>query len=148
MSVCLVTGGAGFIGSHLVEALLRDGHEVRVLDNFSTGHQSNLTEVLSKIKLIHGDITHSATARVAMEGVELVFHQAALASVARSLDDPMATHHANATGTLNLLVAARDAGVQRFIYGASSSAYGNSVKLPKQESDPTNPLSPYAASKL
>jgi UDP-glucose 4-epimerase len=148
MSVCLVTGGAGFIGSHIVDALIRDGHRVRVLDNFSTGNPSNLTEVLERIELINGDLTDPATARSAVDGVEVVFHQAALASVARSLDDPMATHHVNATGTLTLLLAARDAGVRRFIYAASSSAYGNSPKLPKQECDPTHPLSPYAASKL
>jgi len=148
MSACLVTGGAGFIGSHLVEALIRDRHQVRVLDNLSTGSKLNLADTLDRIDLIEGDITDRATAVAAMQGVELVFHQAALASVTRSLDDPIATHHVNATGTLNLLLAARDAGVRRFIYAGCSSAYGSSIKLPKQEADPTNPISPYAASKL
>ncbi len=148
MARCLVTGGAGFIGSHLVDALLAAGHGVRVLDNFSTGSPANLTEVRSRIELITGDLTDLETVRSAVRGVEWVFHQAALASVPRSVADPLATHLACANGTLHVLLAAREAGVRRVIYAASSSAYGNTVRLPKRESDPTNPLSPYAVAKL
>jgi UDP-glucose 4-epimerase len=147
MSVCLVTGGAGFIGSHLVDALVRQGHTVRVLDNLSTGSYANLHEVRSQIELIEGDVTDPAAVQAATAGVELVFHQAALASVSRSLSDPLATHQVCSTGTLLLLLAARDAGVRRVIYAASSSAYGNSEKLPKRESDPCMPASPYAVAK-
>lgn len=148
MAVCLVTGGAGFIGSHLVEALVDRGHRVRVLDNFSTGDRANLDEVRERIELIDGDITDLETVRRATRGVELVFHQAALASVPRSVANPLATHRACVDGTLNVLVAARDAGVRRVVYAASSSAYGNSQRLPKTETDPTAPLSPYAVAKL
>jgi UDP-glucose 4-epimerase len=148
MAVCLVTGGAGFIGSHLVEALAERGHRVKVLDNFSTGDRANLDAVRDRIDLLDGDITDLETVRSAMRGVELVFHQAALASVPRSVANPMATHRACADGTLNVLLAARDAGVRRVVYAASSSAYGNSDRLPKRETDPTAPLSPYAVAKL
>jgi UDP-glucose 4-epimerase len=148
MAVCLVTGGAGFIGSHLVDALVAEGHDVRVLDNFSTGKRENLAGVRQRIELIADDITDPSAVRSAMHGVELVFHQAALASVPRSVADPVATHNACATGTLNVLVAARDAKVRRVIYAASSSAYGDSVRMPKHEDDPTRPLSPYAVAKL
>jgi UDP-glucose 4-epimerase len=146
--VCLVTGGAGFIGSHLVEALLARGHRVRVLDNFSTGRRENLTPYRGDIELIAGDLTDLNTVRAATRDAEVVFHQAALASVPRSVADPLATHQACATGTLHVLMAAREAGVRRVIYAASSSAYGNSPQLPKCETDPTVPLSPYAAAKL
>lgn len=148
MSVCLVTGGAGFIGSHLVEALVEQGHDVRVLDNLSTGSLANLYGVIDRVDFIRGDITDQETVRRAVRGAELVFHQAALASVPRSVADPVATHQACATGTLHVLTAAREAGVRRVVYAASSSAYGNSVRLPKRESDPTGPLSPYAVAKL
>jgi UDP-glucose 4-epimerase len=148
MSVCLVTGGAGFIGSHLVDALLGAGHEVRVLDNFVTGSHANLARSCTSIELIEGDVTHLDLVRKVSQGVELVFHQAALASVPRSVADPAATHHACATGTLHVLMAAREAGVRRVVYAASSSAYGNKEKLPKTETDPPQPLSPYAAAKL
>jgi UDP-glucose 4-epimerase len=148
MKVCLVTGGAGFIGSHLVDALVVQGHQVRVLDNFSTGNPANLDNVRSQIELIEGDVTDPETLKAATEGVELVFHQAALASVSRSLSDPLATHEVCATGTLRLLLAAREAGVRRVIYAASSSAYGNSEKLPKRETDTLRPASPYAVAKL
>jgi UDP-N-acetylglucosamine/UDP-N-acetyl-alpha-D-glucosaminouronate 4-epimerase len=148
MAIYLVTGGAGFIGSHLADALIADGHTVRVLDNLSTGSRDNLATVRDRIQMIDGDITDPATVRHAMRGVEVVFHQAALASVPRSVADPLATHAACATGTLNILVAARDAKVRRVVYAASSSAYGDSVRMPKHEDDPTRPLSPYAVAKL
>jgi UDP-glucose 4-epimerase len=148
MSTCLVTGGAGFIGSHLVEALLGAGHVVRVLDNFSTGSRDNLAAVRDRVEIIPGDVTDEETVHIAMREVELVFHQAALASVPRSIADPLATHHACVTGTLHVLQAAREAKVRRVVYAASSSAYGNTERLPKTETDPTNPLSPYAVAKL
>jgi UDP-glucose 4-epimerase len=148
MAICLVTGGAGFIGSHLTEALVAEGHTVRVLDDFSTGNRDNLAAIRQHIQLLEGGITDLATVRLAVRGVEVVFHQAALASVPRSVADPSATHAACATGTLNVLVAARDARVRRVVYAASSSAYGDSVRLPKHEDDPTRPLSPYAVAKL
>jgi UDP-glucose 4-epimerase len=148
MTVSLVTGGAGFIGSHLVEALLARGNTVRVLDNFSTGDVANLERVRDRVEMVYGDITDLETVQSAVKGVEVVFHQAALASVPRSIADPLATHRACVTGTLNVLVAARAADVRRVVYAASSSAYGGSRKLPKDEDDPTLPLSPYAVAKL
>jgi UDP-glucose 4-epimerase len=148
MSTCLVTGGAGFIGSHLVEALLGAGHVVRVLDNFSTGSRDNLAPVRDRVEVIPGDITDEETVHIAMREVEVVFHQAALASVPRSVADPLATHRACVDGTLFVLQAAREAKVRRVVYAASSSAYGNTERLPKSEADPTNPLSPYAVAKL
>jgi nucleoside-diphosphate-sugar epimerase len=149
MTTCLVTGGAGFIGSHLTDALVERGHRVRVLDDFSTGRQTNLAHLLPKhIELIAGDLTDAKVLHAALRDVELVFHQAALPSVLRSVEDPLSTHRVCATGTLELLAASRQAGVRRVIYAASSSAYGNSERLPKSESDPTNPLSPYAVAKL
>ena len=148
MTVCLVTGGAGFIGSHLVEALVVRGHLVRVLDNFSTGDPANLGGVRDHVEVIEGDVTDLEVVRQATRGAELVFHQAALASVPRSVADPLATHDACATGTLHVLQAAREAGVRRVVYAASSSAYGGLAKLPKSEDDPTVPLSPYAVAKL
>src|SRR5262245_11774537 len=132
MSLCLVTGGAGFIGSHLVEALVDRGHAVRVLDNLSTGRLANLAEVQDQVEFINGDLVDASAVRRAVEGVELVFHQAALASVPRSVADPMATHQVCVNGTLNVLLAARDAKVRRVIYAASSSAYGNTATLPKR----------------
>jgi UDP-glucose 4-epimerase len=148
MPRCLVTGGAGFIGSHLVEALAARGHELRVLDNFATGDPANLAGVRDRVDLVEGDITDLEVVRSAMRGVDLVFHQAALASVPRSVADPMATHRACVDGTLHVLLAAKEQRVRRVVYAASSSAYGNSARLPKRESDPTAPLSPYAAAKL
>lgn len=144
----LVTGGAGFIGSHLVEALLQRGESVRVVDNFSTGRVENLRGCAPRIELITGDISDPAIARVAVDGVEVIFHEAALPSVPRSLRDPLGTHQANASGTLQMLHAAHQAGVKRFIYAASSSAYGNTPTLPKIETMPANPRSPYAVAKL
>src|SRR5262245_26142376 len=148
MSIQLVTGGAGFIGSHLVEALVAQGKRVRVLDDFSTGDRDNLEAVRDRVEIVEGDITDFETVRRATKGCEVVFHQAALASVPRSIANPIATHRACVDGTLNVLLAARDGGVRRVVYAASSSAYGNSVRLPKSEGDPTSPLSPYAVAKL
>ena len=148
----LVTGGAGFIGSHVTERLLSEGRDVRVLDDFSTGRRENFHFPLGpgagRLEVVSGDIADPGLARRAVEGVEHVFHQAAIPSVPRSVADPLASHHANATGTLNMLIAARDAGVKRFIYASSSSVYGDSERLPKVETMPAAPLSPYAVSKL
>jgi len=144
----LVTGGAGFIGSHLVEALVDRGHRVRVLDNFRSGARSNLRGVREDIEILTGDGADPRAARRAVEGIEVVFHQAAIPSVARSVENPTISHAANATATLTALVAARDAGVRRFIYASSSSVYGDSQRLPKRESMPPHPLSPYAVGKL
>lgn len=148
MGFYLVTGGAGFIGSHLVDALVERGHRVRVFDNFSTGHRHNLEHHGDRVEVVDGDVTDLEAVRRAARGVEVAFHQAALASVPRSVANPLATHRACADGTLHVLIASRDAGVRRVVYAASSSAYGNSVKLPKSEGDPTAPLSPYAVAKL
>ena len=148
MSLALVTGGAGFIGSHLVEGLLARGYKVRVLDNFATGRRENLADVLQRIELLEGSVTNLTTARSAMRGVEAVFHQAALPSVPRSVKNPLESNEVNITGTLNILVAARDAGVKRVVYAASSSAYGDQPTLPKVETMPPDPLSPYAIAKL
>ncbi len=144
----LVTGGAGFIGSHLVQTLLDRGNPVRVVDNFSTGRRENLAPFADRIDLVEGDLSDPAIATRAVEGVRLVFHQAALPSVPRSIRDPLHTHASNVTATLNLLEAARNAGVRRFVYAASSSAYGDTPTLPKVETMPTNPRSPYAVAKL
>ena len=148
MASYLVTGGAGFVGSHIVEELIGLGERVRVLDNFSTGRRENLAPVLEHVDLVEGDLCDLATVRRAMEGVDYVLHQAALASVQRSVDDPLAAHTANATGTLHLLMAARDEGVKRVVYASSSSVYGDSPVLPKQEDHLPRPKSPYAVSKL
>lgn len=148
MSTILVTGGAGFIGSHISTALLAKGHTVRVLDNFSTGYESNLAAIRDRIELNRADLCDLDAVRKAVEGVEVVFHQAALASVPRSVEDPLATHHACVTGTVNLLNSARKAGVRRVVYAASSSAYGDSAWSSKREADMPSPLSPYAAAKL
>lgn len=150
----LVTGAAGFIGSHLLEALLRLGQEVVGLDNFATGHRRNLDEVRAAVgeaawarhRFIEGDIVDPVTCRAACEGVEIVLHEAALGSVPRSIENPLATHAANATGFVNMLVAARDAGA-RFVYAASSSTYGDHPALPKIENLIGRPLSPYAVTK-
>jgi UDP-glucose 4-epimerase len=148
MAVCLVTGGAGFIGSHLVEGLLANNHLVRVLDNFSTGSPENLENIRCRIDLITADLADAGSLQTAMQGVELVFHQAGLGSILQSSTDPVAIHHACATATLQVLAAAQTAGVRRVIYAASANAYGNSDRLPFRETDQPHPLSPYAAAKL
>jgi len=148
MAVYLVTGGAGFIGSHLATRLVDDGYAVRVLDNLSTGRRYNLIHLAGRIEFFHGDITDAKTVDRALDGVEVVFHQAALASVPRSLNNPMETHTTCVTGTLKLLDAARRAGVRRMVYAASSSAYGDQPEMPKRESQLPSVLSPYAAAKL
>jgi UDP-glucose 4-epimerase len=144
----LVTGGAGFIGSHLVTALLREGHRVRVLDDLSSGKKSNLSHVKDDVELLIGDCADLTTARQAVRGIEIVYHEGAMPSVARSVKDPLTSHRANATATLTMLTAARDAGVRRFLYAGSSSVYGDAKKLPKREDMEPCPLSPYAAGKL
>ncbi len=152
----LVTGGAGFIGSHLVEHLLRAGQDVVTLDNFATGHRRNLEEVEATVgpdarerhRFIEGDIRDPAACREACAGVTYVLHQAALGSVPRSIEHPADSHASNVTGFLNMLVAARDAGAQRFVYASSSSVYGDHPGLPKVEAETGEVLSPYAATKL
>ncbi|MGH7830793.1 MAG: SDR family oxidoreductase [Candidatus Binatia bacterium] len=144
----LVTGGAGFIGSHIVEGLVAGGRKVRVIDDFITGRRENLNGLLEKIELVQGDILDLDLVKKAVEGVEVVFHQAALRSVPLSVDNPLATNEVNTQGTLNVLVASRDAGVGRVVYASSSSVYGDSPQLPKREEHATAPISPYAVSKL
>jgi len=148
MPLALVTGGAGFIGSHLVEGLLARDYKVRVLDNFATGKRENLASVLTQIELLEGSVANLTTARSAMRNVDVVFHQAALPSVPRSVKNPLESNEVNITGTLNILLAARDAGVKRVVYAASSAAYGNQPTLPKVETMTPDPLSPYAIGKL
>ncbi|MCC7438548.1 MAG: SDR family oxidoreductase [Armatimonadetes bacterium] len=144
----LVTGGAGFIGSNLVRAVLERGERVRVLDNFSTGRWDNLRDVLGQIELVEGDIRSYHIVREAVDGMDIVFHQAALPSVPRSIKDPITTHDVGATGTLNILQAARDCRVGRVVFASSSSIYGDTPTLPKHEGMTPSPLSPYAISKL
>jgi len=144
----LVTGGAGFIGSNLVRALNRRGHAVRVLDNLSTGRRNNLPASASAVELVEGDLRDLAAVQSAVQGVRCVFHIAALPSVIRSVEDPRTTHDVNVTGTLNLLLESRAAGVERFVFSSSSSVYGETLVLPKQETMLPQPLSPYALSKL
>jgi len=148
VTLYLVTGGAGFIGSHIVEELVRRGEQVRVLDNFSTGRRENIAPFLERIELIEGDLRDLPTVRRAVEGVDYVLHQGALPSVPRSIADPLTSNAANITGTLHLLVAARDAGVKRVVYASSSAVYGDSPTLPKREDMLPAPKSPYAVSKL
>ncbi|MBI5645317.1 MAG: SDR family oxidoreductase [Ignavibacteriae bacterium] len=144
----LITGGAGFIGSNLVHEILARGEHVRVLDNFSTGKRENLADVREAIELLEGDIRSYHIVHEAVRGVDVILHQAALPSVPRSIADPITTHEVNTNGTLNVLNAARDLGVQRIVFASSSSIYGNSAELPKHEGMNPNPLSPYAVSKL
>jgi nucleoside-diphosphate-sugar epimerase len=149
MSKALVTGGAGFIGSNLAVTLLKRGHFVRVLDDFSTGKRENLIfdEDYPSLEIMEGDIRNLGTCQKAMNGIEYVFHQAALPSVQRSVEDPLTSDAVNAGGTLNILLGARDAGVKRLVYASSSSVYGDTPSLPKREEMPPNPLSPYALQK-
>ncbi|HEX9368044.1 MAG TPA: NAD-dependent epimerase/dehydratase family protein, partial [Vicinamibacterales bacterium] len=147
MSHYLVTGGAGFIGSHLAEELARRGHPVRVADSLITGNRANLDHV-EDVELLEGDLADPAFARRAAEGIDYVLHQAAIPSVPRSVKDPIASNRANVDATLNVLVAARDAGVKRLVFAGSSSAYGDTPELPKREDMPSDPLSPYALQKV
>lgn len=141
----LVTGGAGFIGSHLTSALLQEGHEVRVLDNLSTGSVENLTDM--PIEFIRGDVADMEAVKTAVQGCQLVFHQAALVSVPKAIENPTLNHAANVTGTFNVFEASRQAGVQRVVYASSAAVYGNLPNLPKKESDPLAPVTPYAMAK-
>src|SRR5215218_4917359 len=147
MAIYLVTGGAGFIGSHLAEELERRGERVRVADSLITGHRRNLAH-LRTVEFVEGDLADLEVARRAVQGVDYVLHQAAIPSVPRSVQDPISSNRANIDASLNLLVAARDAGVKRVVYAGSSSAYGNTPTLPKVETMVTAPLSPYALQKL
>jgi nucleoside-diphosphate-sugar epimerase len=147
MSSYLVTGGAGFIGSHLAEELTRRGHRVRVVDSLVTGKRQNLKH-LPAVEFMEGDLADFASCVRAVEGIDYVLHQAAIPSVPRSVKDPITSNRANIDGSINILVAARDAGVKRLVYAGSSSAYGDTPTLPKREDMPTNPLSPYALQKL
>ncbi len=147
-SKVLVTGGAGFIGSNLADELISQGAKVRILDNFATGFRENLEEIKGDFEFIEGDITDEATVAKVVDVVEVVFHQAALPSVPRSVEDPAETHRVCVDGTFNLLLKSKEAGVRRFLYAASSSAYGDQETLPKVETMRADPLSPYAAAKL
>jgi nucleoside-diphosphate-sugar epimerase len=149
MSKVLVTGGAGFIGSNLTETLLKQNYRVRILDNFSTGKRENLIfdKAYSSFEIIEGDIRDPTVCQRATRDIEYVFHQAALPSVQRSVEDPLTSNSVNVGGTLNILLAARDTGVKKLIYASSSSIYGDSPTLPKHEEMPPNPLSPYALQK-
>jgi len=144
----LITGGAGFIGSNIAHKLLETGHRVRILDNFSSGKEDNLAAVKNDIELIRGDIRDIDIVKKAVEGIDYVYHQAALASVQASIDNPLESHEINLTGTLNMLEYSRRAGVKKFIMASSAAIYGDSPVLPKHEKMPPEPLSPYAVHKL
>ena len=148
MTTCLVTGGAGFIGSHLVDAVVSQGHAVRVLDNFSTGRRENLSSVLDRIDLHEGDIVEPDDVWRAVDGCEVVYHLAAVASVQASVDDPLRTHRVNVDGTLNVMEAARRADVDRFVFASSAAVYGDHAALPLGEDLAPRTLSPYAAHKV
>ena len=148
MARYLVTGGAGFIGSNIADALVDAGEEVRVLDNFYTGKRENIAHLDGKIDLIEGDLRNPDDVKRAVKGVEFILHQGAVPSVPRSVADPITSHEVNITGTLNLLIAARDAGVSRLVFASSSSVYGDTPTLPKREEMVPNPLSPYATNKI
>jgi UDP-glucose 4-epimerase len=144
----LVTGGAGFIGSHLAQALVEGGHRVRVVDNLHAGRRANLSAVAADVEFIEGDCSDPIVAERAARGMEVIYHEAAVPSVARSVEDPATSHRNSATATLNMLVAGRDAGVRRFVYAGSSSVYGDAAGLAKREDMTPRPLSPYAVGKL
>ena len=144
----LVTGGGGFVGSHLAEALVHDGHDVRIVDNFSTGRRSNVMALPDEIELVEGDLTSYERAYNSVRGCEIVLHQAALPSVPRSIQDPLTSNASNITGLLNVLLASRDLGVRRVVYASSSSVYGANPQLPKREDMAVEPISPYAVAKL
>ena len=146
-SSVLVTGGAGFIGGHLVERVVAEGCKVRVVDDFSSGRQQNLENVLDRIELVRGDIRDATLMKSALKDVEVIFHQAAIPSVPQSIDDPLVTHAVNTQATLDLLHAARDAGVKRFVFASSCAIYGASEEIPKVEAMKPDPLSPYALQK-
>jgi UDP-glucose 4-epimerase len=148
MAVYVVTGGGGFIGSHIVEELLHRNQTVRVIDNFSTGRRENVEDFSGEIELIEEDIASTPDLARHLRGADYVIHQAAIPSVPKSIIQPVPSHHANVTGTFNLLLASRDAGVKRVVYASSSSLYGDSITLPKHEGMMPNPLSPYGAQKL
>ena len=148
MAVCLVTGGAGFIGSHLVEALVVRGDHVRVLDDLSSGRLENLAGVMSQIEFVRGDIKDSAGVQAAVTGVDYIFHLAGLVSVSRSMEEPLEAELQNAVGTLNLLVAAKEGGVRRVIFSSTCAVYGDEPTLPKTETSLIRPKSPYTVSKL
>ncbi len=148
MAHYLVTGGAGFIGSHIARRLLADGHRVRVLDNLSTGNMDKLADVIDRVEFVEGDLRQEADCQAACAGVEMVFHEAALPSVPRSVEDPQTFHDNNINGTFQLFLAAQEAGCRRIIYAASSSAYGDQPTQPKRETMLPAPLSPYAFNKL
>ncbi len=148
MSYCLVTGGAGFIGSHLVDRLVQDGHRVRILDNLSAGRRENFAHHGSKVGFIQGDIRDAGAVARAVRNIEFVFHAAAIRAVLRSVDDPKTTNDVNVSGTLNLLMASKKAGVRRFIFSSTCSVYGDARKIPIDESAPLSPESPYAVSKI
>lgn len=147
MTVFVVTGGAGFIGSHIVDALVRRGEQVRVFDNFSSGRVEHLAAARSHVQIIQGDLRDREAVRRALQGAEVVLHQGALPSVQRSIEDPLTTNATNVDGTLNVLLAAREAGVRRVVVASSSSVYGDTPALPKVETMPMDPRSPYAVSK-
>ena len=144
----LVTGGAGFIGSHIAERLVREGRRVRILDDFSTGKKEHIASFRDKIEIFRGDITELGACRRAAKGADYVIHQAAIRSVPKSVHNPTASHDANATGTLHMLIAAKEAKVKRFVYASSSSVYGEAKLFPQKEEHRPRPVSPYAASKL
>ena len=148
MATYLVTGGAGFIGSHLAEELVRRGERVRVVDSLVTGHRRNLAPVADRIEFLEGDLADPDVAERSVGGMDYVLHQAAIPSVPRSVDEPVFCHRANVDATLNVLVAARGAGVRRVVFAGSSSVYGNAPSLPKREDMPPDPLTPYALQKL
>ena len=145
----LLTGGAGFIGSHIAESLLSKNHKVRILDNLSTGNKKNIERLLpnTNLEFMYGDISNLETVRKACFGIDMICHQAAVGSVPKSIDDPLNSHISNVNGFLNILLAAKEKGIKRIVYASSSSVYGDSEKLPKKESEIGTPLSPYAITK-